>query len=120
MHGANARALARQAAADVHEARAVSRRAHLGLGAEHVRDLVREHGGRHVGVLHRERAAKAAALLRLAELDEVDAAHRAQQAQRGVAHTQNTQRVAGGVVGHAVRVVGADVLEAETLHQELR
>ncbi len=46
-------------------------------------------------------------------------AHRAQQAQRAVAHLQQAQPVAGRVVGHPVRVVGADVLDAEDVHEQL-
>ena len=53
------------------------------------------------------------------ELDEVDPAHRAQQPQRPVADPQQPQRVAGRVVGHAVRERGADVLDAELVDQEL-
>ena len=46
-------------------------------------------------------------------------AHRAQQPQRPVADVQQAQRVAGRVVGHAVREVRADVLDAEHVDQEL-
>ena len=76
---------------------------------EHVAHLVGEHRGRGVGVLDRERAAEAAALVGAGQLDQVEAAHRAQQPQRPVAHPQQPQRVAGRVVGDPVRVVGADV-----------
>ena len=46
-------------------------------------------------------------------------AHRAQQLQRPVADAQHAQRVAGRVVGDAVRVVRADVGHAEDVHEEL-
>ena len=44
-----------------------------------VAHLVGQHRGRHVGVLQRERAAEAAALLGVGQLDQVEPAHRAQQ-----------------------------------------
>ena len=70
---AHAGALPPQRAADVHQARVVGRRADLRARVEQVAQLVGEHRHRGVGVLDRERAAEAAALLRVLELDEVDA-----------------------------------------------
>ena len=90
-----------------------------GAGRAHAAQLVVEHGQRDVGVLDREGAAEAAALLRVGQLDEVDVAHRAQQAQRLVPHPQRAQRVAGRVVGDAVRERGPHVLDAELVHEEL-
>ena len=81
MERAHAGPLARQRAADVHEARVVARRADLGPGVEHGAHLVGEHGHRGVGVLHGEGAAEAAALARLGQLDQVDAADGPQQPQ---------------------------------------
>ena len=107
VHGAHAGALAREPAADVQQARAVKRRAHLGAGIEDRAHLVGQHRRRGVGVLDREGAPEAAAALGLGQLDEVDPAHVAQQGQRRVADREHPQRVAAGVVGHAVGEVGA-------------
>ena len=54
------------------------------------------------------------------QLDQVDAADLAQQPQRPVPDPQHPQAVAGRVVGHPVRVVGADVGDPEHVDQELR
>ena len=82
--------------------------------------LVGQHRGRGVGVLHRERAAEAAALLGAGQLDQVEPADLAQQPQRLVADPQHPQRVAGRVVGDPVRVRGADVGHPEHVDQQLR
>ena len=63
VHRAHAGALSRQQAADVHQAGVVAGDQHLGAGVADVARLVRTHGDRGVGVLHREGAAEAAALL---------------------------------------------------------
>jgi hypothetical protein len=118
--GAHAGAQAAQPAADVHQAGAVAGAAQLGVGGQHVAHLVGEHGGGDVGVLHREGAAEPAARLRLWQLHQVDPAHLAEQAQRPVADPQQPQGVAGRVVGHPVREVGADVGDPEHVDQELR
>ena len=116
---AHARARVAQAAADVHQAGVVGRGADLGAGVEDAPQLVGQHRRRRVGVLDREGAAEAAALLGVRQLDEVDAAHRAQQPQRRVADLQQPQRVARRVVGHAVRERRADVLDPQPPDEEL-
>ena len=108
------------AAADVHQAGRVDRRADLGARVEHRAQLVAEHRHRRVGVLDRERAAEAAALHAVPELDEVDAAHGAQQPLGPVADPERAHGVAGRVQRDAVRERGADVLDAEHVHEELR
>ena len=93
---------------------------HLGVRCDStLAHLVGEHRGRGVGVLHRERAAEAAALVGAGQLDQVEPADGAQQPQRPVADPQHPQRVAGRVVGDPVRVVRADVGDAEDVDQEL-
>ena len=87
---------------------------HLGAGVADVPRLVGAHRHRVVGVLHRERAAEAAALLGARQVDQSQAADVAQQPGRPVAHVEHPQRVAGRVVGHPVREVGADVLTPST------
>jgi hypothetical protein len=109
-----------QPAADVHQARRVDRADHLGVRVEDISDLVGEHRRRDIGVLHRERPAETAALERIGQLHQVDPAHGAEQALRPVAHPQRTERVAGRVVGNAVGVVRAHVLDPENVDQELR
>ena len=120
MDGAHAGPLARQRPADVGQAGVVPGGTDLGAGVEHVTDLVGQHRHRRVSVLDREGAAEAAALGRGGQLDQVDAAHRAQQPQRRVADLEQPQRVTGGMVGHPVGVIRADVLHAEHVDQELR
>ena len=109
----------RQPAADVHQAGGVAGGAAPRRRCRARSHLVGEHRRRGVGVLHREGAAEAAALVGAGQLDQVDAAHRAQQPQRLVADAQHPQRVAGRVVGDPVREVGADVGHAEHVDQEL-
>ena len=52
------------------------------------------------------------------QVDQVDAVHRAEQPPRAVAHAECAQRVAGGVVRHAVRERRADILGAEVVHDQ--
>ena len=87
---------------------------------EHVVHLVGQHGRRGVGVLDREGPPKPPAGLGLGQLDQVDAADLTQEPQRPVPDPQHPQAVAGQVVGHPVRVVGADVGDPEHVDQELR
>ena len=89
-------------------------------GVEDAADLVAEHGHRRVGVLDGERAAEPAALLGPGQLDQVDPPDRPQQPQRGVADAEHPQRVAGRVIRHPVRVIGADVLDPQLVDEELR
>ena len=86
---------------------------------QHAAHLVGQHGGGGVRVLDRERAAEAAAGVGVRQLDQVDPGHVAQQPERPVADPQQPQRVAGRMVGDPVRVVGADVLHAEHVDQQL-
>ena len=83
-------------------------------------DLVRADRGRHVGVLHRERAAEPAAHLGVRQVGQVQAADRAQQPQRGVAHLQHPQRMAARVIRHPVREVRAHVRHPQHAGQEHR
>ena len=91
----------------------------LGAGLGDVCRLVSAHGDGHVGVLHGEGAAEAAALVRSGELDEVDALDGPEKLQRPVPHPQQPERVAGRVVGHAVREPRPDVRDAEDVDEEL-
>jgi hypothetical protein len=84
-----------------------------------VRHLVGEHRGRRLGVLQRERAAEPAARVGRGQFDQVQAADVAQQLERLVPHAEHAQRVAGRVVGDAVREVRADVGHAEHVGEEL-
>ena len=53
-------------------------------------------------------------------VDELDPTHCPQEPQRPVADVKLAQRVAGRVVGDAVGVVRAHVLDAEHVYEELR
>jgi hypothetical protein len=119
VHHADAGARVAQAAADVHQAGVVGGGADVGAGVDDPPQLVGQHRRRRVGVLDREGAAEAAALLGGRQLDEVDAAHRAQEPDRRVAHLEQPQRVARRVIGHAVMEGRADVLHPEAPDEEL-
>ena len=101
------------------EAGAVRGRADLGAGLLDVAHLVGEDGRGRLGVLDCERAAEAAALGGLGQLEELEAPDRAQEPVRRVADVEHAQRVAGRVVGDAVRERRADVLETEAADQQL-
>ena len=119
VHGADARVETREAAADVHEARVVAHDEDLGARGHHVGDLVREHRGGGLGVLHGEGAAETAADLGVGQVDEGQALDGAQEAVGAVADLGDTQRVAGRVVGDGVGEVGAHVLQAENVGDQL-
>ena len=91
------------------QARAVPGDQHLRVGLAHVASLVGSHGDGDVGVLHREGPAEAAALLRAGQVDQRQPAHRLEQPPRAVADAEQPQRVAGRVVGDAMREGRTDV-----------
>src|SRR5829696_2115847 len=119
MHGVDSRTKASESAPDVHQARVVSCRTDLGLGVEDASELVREHSGGGVRVLDGERPAEPATLLGLGELHEVDAPHVPQELQWRIPDLQHPQRVACRMISNPVRIIGADVGDAESLDQEL-
>ena len=119
VHGADAGVEAGKAAADVHEAGVVAHDEDFGARGHDVGDLVREHGGGGLGVLHGEGAAETAADLGVGQVDEGQALDGAQEAVGAVADLGDTQRVAGRVVGDGVGEVGAHVLEAQNVGDEL-
>ena len=88
--------------------------------SQHVAGLVGAHRHGGVGVLEREGAAEAAALVGARELQQGEPADLLEQPPRPVADPEHPQRVAGRVVGDRVRVVGADVGHAEHVDEELR
>ena len=121
MDRAHAGALTVERAADLHQAGIVGRRADLGAGVEDAAQLVAEHRHRGVGVLDRERAAEAAAFLARRGSSTRSIPRTARSSRSGASPTgSSAERVAGRVVGHAVRVIGADILDAQLLDQELR
>ena len=87
-------------------------------------DLVGEHRGRDVGVLHREGAAEAAALVGVGQRRVLDAGDRADEVVLPAAEPEHPHAVAGGVVGDAVgepRVeLGGGVDDAELVDEQLR
>ena len=119
VHDAYAGPLARQHPADVHQAGVVAGDQHLGAGVADVPRLVGAHRDRGVGVLQGEGAAEAAALLGVGQVDQGRGRAPPRAAARPVADAEHPQRVAGRVVGHPVREVGADVGHAEHVDEEL-
>ena len=103
----------------MHEAGVVAHDEDLGARGHHVGDLVREHRGGGLGVLHGEGAAETTADLCVGQVDEGEALDGAQEAVGAVADLGDTQRVAGRVVGDRVGEVGAHVLEAQNVGDEL-
>ena len=95
------------------QARVVAGHQNLGAGLAHVAGLVGTHRDRDIGILQREGAAETAALARPWQLDKRQPLDRAQQAFRSVTDLEHSQRMAGRVIGHPVREVGADVDHAE-------
>ena len=84
-------------AADVHQAGVVAGDQHLGAGLADVAGLVGAHRHRGVGVLHRERAAEAAALLGARQVDQAQPAHR--RAAAGAAGRRRRASAASGRSG---------------------
>ena len=109
VHGADARV----------EAGVVAHDQDLGAGGHDVGDLVCGHGGGCFGVLHGEGAAETAADFGVGQVDEGQAFDVAQEAVGAVADLGDTQRVARRVVGDGVGEVGAHVLEAQNVGEEL-
>src|SRR5262249_574082 len=120
VHGADTGAALREAAADLEQARTVERGADVGARLLDARALVGEHRARRLGVLDREGAAEAAALVRPRKLGYLQPAYVPKQPQRCVADTGDTERVAGRVVRDTVRERRSDVLDAEPGDDELR
>src|SRR6478736_3393025 len=120
MDAAHAGLLAGQQPADVGQARVVAGGQYLGAGVAHVPGLVGAHGHGRVGVLEREGAAEAAALVGGGELQQRQATNVLEQLPRLLADAEHPQRVAGRVVGDRVRVVRAHVGHAEHVDEELR
>lgn len=119
MQGAQRCFLAAQNAPDVHEAGVVGAAQDVGAGGDGVADLVLAHGGRYIGVLHGEGAAEATAFVGAGQLAQLQSLDGLQEAARSVAEAEETQAVAGGVVGHRVREVRADVGHSEDVDEEL-
>ena len=113
-------ALAAQDAVQVHQAGVVRAAEHVRAGVQGVPDLVLAHRDRHVGVLHRERAAEPAAFLRALQLPQLQTPHGLEQPAGAFAQAQHPQAVAGGVVGHGVREVRPHIGDTQHVHHELR
>ena len=97
------RAGAMQSAVDLHQAGVVEGGDDFGAGLEDAGVFFGEHGGGDIGVFDGEGAAEAAALFLIRELDELEAADRAEELRGAVADVQHAERVAGGVIGDALR-----------------
>ena len=119
MHDAHPGVDAGQATADVHEAGVVAGAQDLGARGHHVAHLVGEHRGGGLGVLHGEGAAEAAADLGIGQVDEGERLDGLEKTVGAVGDLGDPQRVAGGVVGDRVREVGAHVLGAQDIDEQL-
>ena len=84
------------------------------------RQFLLQHRSRHIGVLHGERAAEAAALLRVRKIDQFDPGHGPKEPERRVSDPQQPQRVARRVVCDRALVRRADVFDAQDAREELR
>jgi hypothetical protein len=111
--------LAMERALDMHEAAVIAGCTDFSVRGEDGFGLLCEHGGGDVGILDGEGSTEAAALLEGGKLDEFDAAHFVQETHGAVAEGEVAKAVAAGVVGDAVRVVGADVFEAKAVGEKL-
>ncbi len=69
MHRPDTCLLAAESAADLHQARIIERRAHLGPSIQNAPCLVGEHGGGNISVFHRKCSAEATALIGFVEID---------------------------------------------------
>ena len=69
------------------------------------------------GVLDRERSAETATGVGHRQLLEGEAVYLTQQLQRLVADPQHPQRMAGGVVGHPMRITRADIADTQNVDQ---
>ncbi|CAM3183116.1 hypothetical protein ACSL103130_12805 [Actinomyces slackii] len=119
MHDPHPGVHAGQAPADMHEAGVVPGAQDLGAGGHDRAHLVRQHRRGGLGVLHREGPPEPAADLGVGEVDEGQALHRPQQPVGAVAHPGHAHGVAGGVVGDRVGEVGAHILQAQDVGQQL-
>ena len=113
-----ARTQARQATADVHQARRVAGRHRLGPGGEHVPHLVGEHRRGRVSVLEREGPPKPRHWSASGSSTSSMLAHLAQQPQRLVADPKHPQRVAGRVVGDPVRDFAPTSVDAKDVDEQ--
>jgi hypothetical protein len=108
-----------QCSLKMHETAVVGGCAGAGTGVENGGDLLLQHGVGNGCVLDGEGSSEAAALLDAVEFNEIDSADGLQEAQRAIAERQAAEAMTTGVVGDAMREIGADVLEAEVFGEEL-
>jgi len=108
-----------QRSLNMHETAVVTRCAGVSLGVENGGDFLLQHGAGYVCILDGEGSAEAAALLDAVEFNEVNSADGLQETKRAITKGQTAEAVTTGMVGDAVRIVGTDILEAETVGQEL-
>ena len=94
-------ALAGQLARHVHQAAEVAGQQHVGAGRRDLLRLALDDGVGDLGILDRERAAEAAAHLRIGQLDQLQALDRAQKPARLLADAELAQARAAVVIGGA-------------------
>ena len=118
MHRSDAGAGARQASADVHQARIVACHDDLCARRDDVRHLVGEHRSRDLGILQRERPSEAAADVGIGQRHVVDAPDGGNEPRGGVAYACHPQGMARGVIRDPVREIGADVDHSEHVDEQ--
>ena len=109
-----------QAAVHVHAAADVGHDDGVGAAGFDLVELSRQHRRRDVGHFHREEAAKAAADLRFIQGAQPRTGHRLKQRARLCPRVQAAQAVTTGMVGEGAPRGGADVGDAEHVHEKLR
>ena len=118
VHRAHARPATREPAADLQQARAVERGADLRAASPRSRSHLSASIARDVSAfLIANVPPKPQHSSRARQLDQLEPAHVAQQPQRRVADARHAQRVAGRVVGDAVRERRADVVDARAVRR---
>src|SRR5689334_17119440 len=98
MHAADGARRTLQSTADLQQAGVIRPGAHARPGFADCRQLVAKHGGRDIGVLHRERAAEAATFVTAWQLAEIESTHRSKQSQWLVADSERSQGMTRGVI----------------------
>jgi hypothetical protein len=119
MEGANPVGKTGSAPANVGEAGIVEGADHLCSAFANCGELVSENCNRGVGILQGERPPETTAGRGIGQLDQLQAPDTSQQFQGLFVGSQHSQRVAGGMVGDAVRENGANIGHSENIDEQL-
>lgn len=100
------------------QARIIRGAQHVGARRDDVRNFVKAHCGRSVGIFEREESSKSTALIEFGKSDQVNATHRAQQGQRPITNVDRSKRMARGVIGDTPFEGRSDVGDTEYVDEE--